>query len=278
MPKKLTIEYIRRAFEAEGCVLLTNEYENNKQLLEYICPNGHKHEINWGRFQQGKRCPYCNGSFLHYDEIKKELKNKVDIMAFDLSDTDNCYKLYDKVKKMKVDIIVNNAGFGAYGDYKTDNLDIELNMIDLNVKSLHILTKLFVNDENTKYILNVGSSAGLMKGGPLMSCYYGTKSYVCNYSTAIYEELRRNKSNKHISVLCPGPVDTKFNKRANVKFNISSLDARYVARYAIDKMFKKKLIIVPGTMMKLGVFFIRFIPTKLLLRITYNIQKKKKKY
>ena len=212
------------------------------------------------------------------DEIKKELKNKVDIIALDLSDTDNCYKLYDKVKKMKVDIIVNNAGFGAYGDYKTDNLDIELNMIDLNVKSLHILTKLFVNDENTKYILNVGSSAGLMKGGPLMSCYYGTKSYVCNYSTAIYEELRRNKSNKHISVLCPGPVDTGFNKRANVKFNISSLDARYVARYAIDKMFKKKLIIVPGTMMKLGVFFIRFIPIKLLLRITYNIQKKKKKY
>ena len=83
------------------------------------------------------------------DEIKKELKNKVDIMAFDLSDTDNCSKLYDKVKKMKVDIIVNNAGFGAYGDYKTDNLDIELNMIDLNVKSLHILTKLFVNDDTT---------------------------------------------------------------------------------------------------------------------------------
>ena len=76
MPKKLTIEYIRRAFEAEGCVLLTNEYKNNKQLLEYICPNGHKHEINWGRFQQGKRCPYCNGSFLHYDEIKKEFDKR----------------------------------------------------------------------------------------------------------------------------------------------------------------------------------------------------------
>ena len=61
------------------------------------------------------------------DEIKKELKNKVDIMAFDLSDTDNCYKLYDKVKKMKVDIIVNNAGFGAYGDYKTDNFALSRN-------------------------------------------------------------------------------------------------------------------------------------------------------
>ena len=55
---------------------LENLSENNKQLLEYICPNGHKHEINWGRFQQGKRCPYCNGSFLHYDEIKKEFDKR----------------------------------------------------------------------------------------------------------------------------------------------------------------------------------------------------------
>lgn len=209
-------------------------------------------------------------------DIKKELNNKVEIISMDLSDTDNCYKLYNDTCKDMVDIVINNAGFGAYGDYKVDNLDTELNMIDLNVKSLHILTKLFVNDTKTKYILNVGSSAGLMKGGPLMSCYYGTKSYVCNYSMAIYEELRRNKSDKHISVLCPGPVDTGFNKRANVKFNISSLDAKYVAKYAIDKMFKGELIIIPGVMMRLGVFFIRFIPVKLLLRITYNIQKKKK--
>ena len=115
-----------------------------------------------------------------------------------------------------------------------------------------------------------------MKGGPLMSCYYATKSYVCSYSMAIYEELRRNKSDKQMSILCPGPVNTEFNKRANVKFNLNSLEASYVARYAIDKMFKKKLIIIPGVMIKIGIFFTRFIPTKLLLKITYNIQRKKK--
>ena len=128
----------------------------------------------------------------------------------------------------------------------------------------------------TKYILNVASSAGLMRGGPLMSTYYATKSYVCNYSFGLYEELRNNKSDKVISVLCPGPVDTNFNKRANVRFNLKSLDAKYVAKYAIDKMFKGKLIIIPGLSVRLGVIFSRMIPTKLLLRITRSIQEKKK--
>lgn len=210
------------------------------------------------------------------EEIRNKLNTEVIIFDYDLSIIDNCYKLYDKVKDKKVDIIINNAGYGIHGDYMVNNLDMELNMLDLNVKCLHILTKLFVNNDSTKYILNVASSAGLMRGGPLMSGYYASKSYVCNYSLALYEELRRNKSNKHIGILCPGPVDTNFNKRANVKFNIKSLSARKVARYGIDKMFQNKLLIIPGVMVKMGVIFSRIIPTKLLLKITYMIQKKKR--
>lgn len=208
-------------------------------------------------------------------KIKEMISTDVEIFDYDLSNIDNCFKLYDKLCDSKIDVVINNAGFGSFGDYRCNNLDKELNMIDLNVKCLHILTKLFVNNNNTNYILNVSSSAGLMKGGPLMSGYYGTKSYVCSYSFAVYEELKRNKSNKHISVLCPGPVDTEFNKRAGVRFNLKSLNARYVARYAIDKMFKKKLIIVPGFTIRMGIFFSRFLSTKFLLKIAYNIQKKK---
>lgn len=209
------------------------------------------------------------------EELEKIVKTDVVIYNYDLSIVDNCYNLYDEVKDSKIDIVINNAGFGVYGNYNEDNLDNELNMIDLNVKALHILTKLFVNNMYTKRILNVSSSAGLMKGGPLMAGYYATKSYVCNYSFALSEELGRNKSKIKISVLCPGPVNTEFNNRANVKFNLSSLDARYVARYAIDKMFKNKLIIIPGLSVRIGIFFSRFVPTKILLRIFYNIQKKK---
>ena len=210
------------------------------------------------------------------NELKNNLKTNAIVYDCDLSVVDNCFKLYGDLVDENIDIIINNAGFGVFGSYETDMLDKELNMIDLNVKCLHILTRLFVNNKSVKRILNVSSSAGLMKGGPLMSSYYATKSYVCSYSFALYEELRRNNSSKKISVLCPGPVDTYFNKRANVNFNLKSLDAKYVARYAINMMFKNKLIIIPGLSVKLGIFFSRFVPIKTLLKISYNIQKRKK--
>ena len=210
------------------------------------------------------------------NSVKDVMTTNAKVYCYDLSVMDNCFLLYDKVKDEKIDIVINNAGYGIFGDYEMDNIDREMNMIDLNVKCLHILTKLFVNNKNTKYIMNVASSAGLMKGGPLMSGYYATKSYVCSYSFALYEELRRRGVDKHISVLCPGPVNTNFNKVANVKFNIKSLEAPEVAKYAIDKMFKNKLLIIPGTTVRLGVFLSRFLPLKTLLKITYNIQDKKR--
>ena len=211
------------------------------------------------------------------EEIKKNITTDVLIFDYDLSNLDNCYKLYNNVKDDGIDILINNAGFGLFGDYTNSDLDTEMNMVDLNVKALHILTKLFINNDGIKYILNVASSAGLMRGGPLMSTYYATKSYVCNYSFALYEELRRNKSDKSISVLCPGPVDTNFNNRANVKFSVKSMSPKDVAKYAIDKMFKRKLVIAPGLGVKMGLFFLKFVPLKLLLRITYNFQRKKGK-
>lgn len=210
------------------------------------------------------------------NSVKDVMTTNAKVYCYDLSVMDNCFLLYDKVKDEKIGIVINNAGYGIFGDYEMDNIDREMNMIDLNVKCLHILTKLFVNNKNTKYIMNVASSAGLMRGGPLMSGYYATKSYVCSYSFALYEELRRRGVDKHISVLCPGPVNTNFNKVANVKFNIKSLEAPEVAKYAIDKMFKNKLLIIPGTTVRLGVFFSRFLPLKTLLKITYKIQDKKR--
>lgn len=210
------------------------------------------------------------------EDLKNIVKTKVLVYEYDLSKNANCYKLYNDIKDKNVDIVINNAGFGLFGDYHESDLDIELNMIDLNVKAVHILTKLFINDNHTKYILNVASSAGLMMGGPLMSTYYATKSYVRSYTLGLYEELRKNNSEKVISVLCPGPVETNFNKRANVKFNLEELSARYVARYAIKKMFKKKLIIIPGLSVRMGLFFSRFLPTKIALKIAYKIQERKK--
>ena len=100
-------------------------------------------------------------------------------------------------------------------------------------------------------------------------------TYVLHLSEAIYEELRKNKSNVSISVLCPGPVRTEFNKVAKVKFNLKSLESYDVAEYALKKTFKKKLVIIPGIGIKLGTFANRLLPRKLMLRIIYKIQQKK---
>ncbi len=212
------------------------------------------------------------------EALKKELKTNVEIITCDLSSTFNCVKLYEQVKDQDIDVVINNAGFGIAGKFTDTKLEKELDMIDLNIKSVHVLTKNFLSDFNKKnkgYILNVASSAGLQPGGPLMTTYYATKSYVVSMTLGIYEELRRNKSNVYIGCLCPGPVDTEFNKVAKVEFSMPSLSSEYVAKYAINKMFKRKTIIVPGAKMKLGLFLSSILTKKRQLKIIYKIQKKK---
>lgn len=211
------------------------------------------------------------------EKTRKEINENAEIIDMDISSTYNCMKLYNKVKKEDIEIVVNSAGFGLYGNFDETKIDKEMDMIDTNIKGLHILTKLFLHDfkeKNRGYILNVASSAAFLPG-PLMSTYYATKAYVLHITEAINEELKREKSNVYIGALCPGPVETNFNKVAGVEFNLKSLKASYVALYAIDKMFKRKVIIIPGFKVKLGVFMLRLIPTNLITKISYNIQKKK---
>ena len=212
--------------------------------------------------------------------IQKELKTDVKIVVADLSQESKIKELYVLCKNDNIDILINNAGFGLFGEFDSTDLTTELNMIDVNIKAVHVLTKVFLRDmikKDSGYILNVSSSASF-QAGPLMSTYYASKSYVTRLTVAIYEELRRKKSNVHVSCLCPGPVKTNFNNVANVKFAMKGLDSDYVAKYAIDKMLKKnKLIIVPGFKMKTVLFFNRFISTKKAARIVYKFQKKKRK-
>ena len=209
------------------------------------------------------------------EEIKKELKTDVEIISLDISSTFNCMKLYNKVKKEDIDILINNAGFGLFGEFNDIKLDNELDMIDLNIKAVHTLTKLFLKDflkKDKGYILNVASSAAFLPG-PLMATYYSTKAYVLRLTEAIHEEIK--DSNVYVGCLCPGPVNTEFNEIAKVKFNLKSLESDYVAKYAINKMFKNKLIIIPGFMIRMGVYLSKILPLKLKLKISYNIQNKK---
>ena len=211
------------------------------------------------------------------EEVKKELEKetKVEIISMDLSKEENCKEIHNRVKN--VDILINNAGFGECGNFTKTNLDKDLNMIKTNVIAYHILTKLYLTDmkaENKGKILNVASIAGFMPG-PLMSTYYATKNYVVRLSEAIREELKKEKSKVQISILCPGPVATNFNKVANVKFNLREADSMQVAKYAIKKLEKGKFYIIPGIDVKIAKIGAKLLPTTLISKCAYIAQKRK---
>lgn len=211
------------------------------------------------------------------EKLKKEFGRKTKIIDMDLSSTYNCMQLYEMCKDLKVDIVINNAGFGDCGYFLETSLDKELNMIDLNIKSVQILTKMFMQDflkHNRGYILNVASMAAFAPG-PLMATYYATKNYCLNLTEAISYELKQMGSNVYIGCLCPGPVDTNFNNTANVKFKIKGMKSEKVAKYAVDQMFKQKTIIIPGLKMKLNYFLSKITSDKMKSKIMYKIQKKK---
>ena len=114
------------------------------------------------------------------ENVAKCLKNKSKIIVMDLQQVEDIKSLYVLVKNDDIDVLVNNAGFGICGSFSEMDLNNELNMIDINIKAVHILTKLFLKDmkrKNKGYILNVSSSAAF-QSGPLMATYYATKSYV----------------------------------------------------------------------------------------------------
>lgn len=213
------------------------------------------------------------------EKIQELLPTKVTIVVADLSNEQKVKELYVIAKQENIDILINNAGFGDFGYLPDTDINKDLEMIDTNIKAVHILTKSVVKDMEKKdtdtYILNVASSAGLMPGGPLMSTYYATKSYVRSLTESLYYEEKKKKTKVHVSVLCPGPVDTNFNNVAGVHFSTKPLKSTYVAKYAIDKMLENKMLIIPGTKMKLAHFFSRFVSDKFLLRIVYRVQKKK---
>ena len=213
------------------------------------------------------------------EEIQEQLPTKVTIIVADLSNEQRVKELYVLAKKENIDILINNAGLGDFGYLTDTDINKDIEQINTNIKALHILTKYIAKDMETRnsdcYILNVASAAAFQPG-PLMSTYYATKSYVYQLTEALYYEEKQKKTKVHVSVLCPGPVETNFNNVAGVEFAVKPLSSVYVAKYGIDNMFKQKLLIIPGFKMKLSKFFSRFLSDKALLKITYKIQRRKK--
>lgn len=211
------------------------------------------------------------------EELAEKLPTRVRVIEMDLSRADNCRRLHELTAEEPVDVLINNAGFGVFGAFEESDLERELEMLDINIRATHMLTKLYLRDflrRGEGMILNVSSSAAFLPG-PLLSSYYASKAYILRLTEAIHEELRRKGSAVYIGVLCPGPVKTEFDRVAGVHFSVKGMDSGRVARYALDQMFRRRMVIIPGAQMKLARQMTRLLPQQMLLRAAWHLQERK---
>jgi len=214
-------------------------------------------------------------------ELAQELQKKGTesiVISADLSQKEACYHLMQQIEKLPVGILINDAGFGDCGSFLETDADKEMQMIDVNVKAMHLLMKLMLRrmeKQEGGYILNVASSAGLLPAGPYMATYYATKAYIASLTRAVALELKQRGSRVYVGALCPGPVNTEFNAVANVEFALAGITPEYCVRYALKQMKRRKVVIVPTLTLKAVTTCGRFIPQKVLIAITAHQQKKK---
>lgn len=212
------------------------------------------------------------------EDLRREIgARRVKIITADISQRSECFRLYREASAYGVDILVNNAGFGLYGKFCVTELERELDMIDVNIGAVHILTKLFLRDFSARdrgYILNVASIAGFMPG-PLMATYYSTKNYVVRLTEAVREELRCQHSKVYIGAFCPGPVNTNFNTTAGVRFALRGISSEYAAECAVRGMFERKALILPTASVKAAAVASRLLPDMLTAAIARLFQTRK---
>ncbi len=203
------------------------------------------------------------------NELESQYKITVIILAEDLAKPNTASKLYAEVKKrgIIIDTLINNAGFGDFQDFVEEDLNTVKEMLQLNVTTLTELTSLFVKEmkaRNNGKILNIASTAAFQPL-PKFAVYAATKAYVLHFTEALHYELR-NTAIK-VSVLCPGPTSTGFNKRANAEklnFLKNGMSPQVVAQTGHKGLMKNKMTIIVGFKNKL-MSLSRTIPSRSLL-------------
>lgn len=203
-----------------------------------------------------------------------------EVVSADLSTADGAQKLFQscREKNLDIEILVNNAGLGGYGNFHERDLSEELNMIQVNVISLTVLSNLFVKEMVKKgrgKILNVASTAAFQPG-PLMAVYFATKAFVLSLSEAMAEELKG--TGVTVTALCPGATQSGFASTANMTesglFKGRKLPtSREVAEAGVQALLKGQRVFVHGVLNKLLVESVRVTPRNLITKIVKKIQK-----
>ena len=199
------------------------------------------------------------------------------ILPVDLTSPTGALEVYKQCVRRSIlpEILVNNAGYGLFGPFAGLSIEEQLGMIQLNITTLTHLTRLFLPEmirRRQGFVLNLASTAAFQPG-PLMAAYYASKSYVLSLTIALAQELKG--SGVSISVLCPGPTKTEFHHRAGVRHtsigDMAFMSARDVAEAGIDQMLKRKTVIVPGFLNKVGTIGVRLLPMSLAAHLVKRL-------
>jgi len=207
---------------------------------------------------------------------------KVDFLAIDLSEQGAAIKLRDWCQSHSylVSILINNAGFGIWGNFDQLSITEQLNMLQLNIMALTELTYLMLPDlqqHEQSHILNISSTAAY-QALPTLAAYAASKAYVLSFSRAIRHELK--DTSVAVTCICPGPVETGFAERAGLsaikdladKFN---MDPAIVAEAAVRGMLNKKAEVIIGFTNKVGAYANRFLPKSLVENVIATVYKVK---
>ncbi len=216
------------------------------------------------------------------EELAAELRTQhgveVHVVAADLGRADAPQAIVERLTRdgLTIDVLVNNAGFGALGPVAELDLQRQMEMVQVNVAALTHLTRLLLPgmiERRRGGILNVGSTAGF-QAGPFMAVYYATKAYVVSFSEALADELAA--SGVTVTCLCPGPTLTEFAETAKMghtlMFKLQTMTAQQVARIGYRSFRRGKLLVVPGWINYLGSMGVRFIPRSMARGIAKRLQ------
>lgn len=219
-------------------------------------------------------------------EIKADFESRygvaVTAVKSDLSKPHAAKSLMDSVEGRDIDVLINNAGFGDFGEFWDCDIDKQTDMLNLNIIALTELTHAalpYMRKAGGGMILNV-ASLGAFQPGPLMSVYYASKAYVLSFSEALHKEMKKSRAGIKVSALCPGPTKTNFAEAAELGMsglfvNLNVASAAGVARYGYKSLKKNKAVAIPGLSNKLAAFAVRLMPRSAVRAFVYRLQKKR---
>jgi len=216
------------------------------------------------------------------EEINKANKCEVDLLVKDLSTPNVAVEIFEAIKNVRIDVLVNNAGFGLFGSFNNTAWNRELDMIHVHVITSTHLTKLLLDGmikRGSGKILNISSLAAFQPG-PLMAIYYASKSYLLSFSEAIANELK--ETGVTVTVLCPGPTKTAFQEvvsetASDNKIGFNMACPSDVALYGYEAMQKGKTVAIPGFLNKFLASLHRFVSRGMATKIVRNLQEKNRK-